>query len=196
MFLTTPDVLQVQEIGNFHFHHINIRCFDLNMMSLKDTLTFQGSKATQLLRTQHIRTVELSEGFLDNSVELKEFLDHIKFSIDVHFVLEEGILFPIFRPILQKYLEMEEPIRVIMGEHISVKRLYQAVSSPVTQEGGIDIESSDEEKTIKSGQIAKIMLQHVYKEENGLFELVDKFMPDEIKEETQSKLEQKMKILS
>jgi hypothetical protein len=36
----------------------------------------------------------------------------------------------------------------------------------------------------------------VYKEENGLFELVDKFMPDEIKEETQSKLEQKMKILS
>jgi hypothetical protein len=74
--------------------------------------------------------------------------------------------------------------------------LYQAVSSPVTQEGGIDIESSDEEKTIKSGQIAKIMLQHVYKEENGLFGLVDKFMPDEIKEETQSKLEQKMKSLS
>jgi iron-sulfur cluster repair protein YtfE (RIC family) len=165
-------------------------------MSLKDTLTFQGSKATQLLRTQHIRTVELSEGFLDNGVELKEFLDHIKFSINVHFVLEEGVLFPIFRPILQKYLEMEEPIRVIMGEHISVKRLYQAVSSPVTQEGGTDIESSDEEKTIKSGQIAKIMLQHVYKEENGLFGLVDKFMPDEIKEETQSKLEQKMKSLS
>lgn len=161
-------------------------------MSLKDILTFQGSVATDLLRKQHITTVEMSEGFLENEIDLAKYLDHINFSINVHFVLEENVLFPIFRPILQKYLEMEEPIRVIMGEHISVKRLYQAVSGPVTQEGGIDIESSNEEKTIMSGQIAKIMLQHVYKEENGLFGLVDKFMPDEKKEETKLKLEQKL----
>jgi len=161
-------------------------------MSLKDILTFQGSVATDLLRKQHITTVEMSEGFLENEIDLSKYLDHINFSINVHFVLEENVLFPIFRPILQKYLEMEEPIRVIMGEHISVKRLYQAVSGPVTQEGGIDIESSNEEKTIMSGQIAKIMLQHVYKEENGLFGLVDKFMPDEKKEETKLKLEQKL----
>ena len=48
-------------------------------MSLKDSLSFKGSIATQLLRNQHIITVEFAEGYLDNSIDIKKFLDRVDY---------------------------------------------------------------------------------------------------------------------
>jgi hypothetical protein len=82
-------------------------------VSLKDSLSFKGSVATQTIRNQHVKTVEFSEGFLENSIDTEEFLKHVNYPINVHFVLEEEILIPIFRPVLREFLEMEKPIRII-----------------------------------------------------------------------------------
>jgi iron-sulfur cluster repair protein YtfE (RIC family) len=164
-------------------------------MSLRDSLTFKGTIATQLLRDQHILTVELSEGFLNNSIDAKKFLEHVDYAIDVHFPLEDNYLIPIFRPFLRKYLEFEEPIRVISGEHATIKRERQLIYRPNITESDEEVEISPDELFGKVGVIAKTLLQHVYKEENGLFGLVDSYLPENEKKELSIKLEDNLPIL-
>lgn len=158
-------------------------------MGLSKALTFRGSIATQILRNQHSDTVGISESFLENNLPAEDFLKHVNYLINVHFVLEDQILMPIFRPILREYLEFEEPIRIITGEHVSVRRLYGSIFEPVVLETDAEIKSTPEEVAGKADQIAKILLQHIYKEENGLFGMVDRYTPDTVKSELSSKME-------
>lgn len=152
-------------------------------MSLKDSLNFKGSVATQILRDQHIRTVEFAEGFLENSVELEKFIEHVDYSIAVHFRLEDEFLIPTFRPYLRRFLEFEEPIRIISGEHITIRRSRKFLYTSTVNSADEEIEVTPEEVFGKCGTIAKTLLQHVYKEENGLFGLVDSYLPDKEKNE-------------
>ncbi len=164
-------------------------------MGLKDTLNFKGSVATQLLRDQHISTVELSEGFIENSVNMKDFLEHVDYSLTVHFPLEDNYLIPIFRPFLRKYLEFEEPIRVITGEHMTIRRKRQLIFRPGITETDEEIEVTQEELFEKCAEIARALLQHVYKEENGLFGLVDAYLPDAEKQKLSQKLRENLPVL-
>ncbi|MEM3676223.1 MAG: hemerythrin domain-containing protein, partial [Thermoplasmataceae archaeon] len=152
-------------------------------MGYRDSLSFKGSNATQLLRDQHMVTVEMSEGFLENSLGIAEFLKHVDYTVKVHFVLEDTILIPVFRPYLRQYMEFEEPIRIITGEHVSVRSVYSSISKPTTFEGEENIPLSQEEIIGKGGQIAKTMLQHIYKEENGLFGLIEQYLPQPKKDQ-------------
>ncbi|MCL5730785.1 MAG: hemerythrin domain-containing protein [Candidatus Thermoplasmatota archaeon] len=157
-------------------------------MTFRNSLSFKGSNATQLLRDQHAVTVDVSEGFLENSRDIDEFLSHVDYTIKVHFVLEDNILNPAFRPYLRQYMEFEEPIRIITGEHISVRNLYSGINKPITFEGGESIHLTQEEIIGKGGHIAKILLQHVYKEENGLFGLIEQYLPQPKKDEVAREL--------
>jgi hemerythrin-like domain-containing protein len=147
-------------------------------MSYRDSMNFKGSKATQLLRDQHYTTVGVTEDFLDNKIDITKLLKHIDYTIKVHFSLEDVILIPAFSPFLRKYMVFEEPIRIISGEHASVKSIFNGINKPRIYEGEQDITLTQEEIIGKGGQIAKIMLQHVYKEENGLFNLVEQYLPE------------------
>ena len=164
-------------------------------MSLKDSLSFKGSIATQLLRDQHIITVEFAEGYLDNSIDIKKFLEHVDYSISVHFPLEDNFLIPIFRPYLKKYLDFEEPIRVISGEHQTIRRERQLINRPSLNETDEEVEITPDELFGKCGVIARTLLQHIYKEENGLFGLVEAYLPEPEKKEVSVKLEENLPIL-
>ena len=122
------------------------------------------------------------------SILQSDFLKHIDYTIKVHFSLEDVILIPAFSPFLRKYMEFEEPIRIISGEHASVKSMFNGISKPRIYEGEQDITLTKEEIIGKGGQIAKIMLQHVYKEENGLFSLVEQYLPDPEKDKVADQL--------
>lgn len=161
-------------------------------MKYRNSLSFKGSNATQLLRDQHVVTVEISEGFLENSKDISEFLGHVDYTIKVHFVLEDSILNPVFRPYLRQYMEFEEPIRIITGEHVSVRNLYSGLKRPITFEGDENMDPTQEEIIGKGGQIAKILLQHVYKEENGLFGLIEQYMPQDKKDDVARELSSKL----
>ena len=164
-------------------------------MSLKDSLSFKGSIATQLLRDRHIITVEFAEGYLDNSIDIKKFLEHVDYSISVHFPLEDNFLIPIFRPYLKKYLDFEEPIRVISGEHQTIRRERQLIYRPNLNEADEEVQITPDELSGKCGVIARTLLQHIYKEENGLFGLVEAYLPEREKKEVSVKLEENLPIL-
>jgi hemerythrin-like domain-containing protein len=164
-------------------------------MGLRDTFAFKGSIATQLLRDQHIETVELAEGYLDNRIEIGKFLKHVDYSIGVHFPLEDEILIPVFRPYLRKYLAFEEPIRVITGEHLTIRRERQLMNRPNITEADVEIEITPEEIYAKCGSIARTLLQHVFKEENGLFGLIDTYLPEEEKRQVSSRLRENLPLL-
>ena len=159
-------------------------------MSLMDNLKFKGSDATQMLRNQHKITVGISEGFIANEVKLEDFVGHVDYTISVHFRLEEEILIPVLSPLLRQYLEFEEPIRIIRGEHVSIKSLYNTLYRSISFEAE-DTAATSEEVLNKSGLIAKTLLQHIFKEENGLFGMADLYIPEQQKEKIQSDLERK-----
>jgi hemerythrin-like domain-containing protein len=147
------------------------------------------------LRDQHVATVDVAEAFLSGSMEYKFFLDKVKYSLDVHFVLEDEVLIPTFRPILRKFLEFEEPPRIIVGEHNSIRSSYRSVANPVVFETDEAIRSTEEEIIGKCGTMAKTLLQHVYKEENGLFSLIEQYMPDDLKDDVSQKIKEKLPVL-
>ena len=163
-------------------------------MSLKDTLSFRGSDATQLLRDQHVVTVEISEAFLANGADISQILTHVDYTIEVHFRLEDEILLPALTPYLQRYLEFLEPIRIITGEHMSIRSLYRSLSSVKSFETE-DPVATEEEVHAGSEKLAKIMLQHIFKEENGLFPMADSYIPDKERNQIQISMQQKLESL-
>ncbi|GEM_PF-1202699 len=163
-------------------------------MKFSKNLKFEGSVATQILRDQHRNTVNLCEAFMENNITLEALLDHVDYSINVHFVLEDTILIPTFAPYLSEFLGFDDPIRVVSGEHVSIKRMYATLLNPVTFEEADEL-NTEQEKHEKAAMIARTMLQHVFREENGLFELVERYMPDKVKGETALALIERKKSL-
>ncbi|MEM0155649.1 MAG: hemerythrin domain-containing protein [Thermoplasmataceae archaeon] len=164
-------------------------------MGLGDSLGFKGSIATQLLRDQHAETVRLAEGFIGNEVKVTDFLGHVDYSIMVHFPLEDNFLIPVFRPFLKKYLDFEEPIRVITGEHMIIRKERQDLIGRGANEYDEALELTADQIAGKSLLIAKTLLQHVFKEENGLFQLVDSYLPDHEKQDLSKKLKEQLPLL-
>jgi len=163
-------------------------------MKFSKNLKFEGSGATQILRDQHRDTVSLCEAFMASKITLRELLDHVDYSISVHFVLEDTILIPAFAPYLSEFLGFDDPIRVVSGEHVSIKRMYEMLLRPVTFEETDGI-NTEREKREKATLITRTLLQHVFREENGLFELVERYMPDRDKKETALALAEEKKSL-
>lgn len=143
-------------------------------MSLIDDLNFKGSIAAQLLRDQHKNTVIICEDFLKNKIGSEDFIDHINFLLNIHFKIEEDILYPPFKPILEKNLPYMEPLKMVLAEHKGVKNLLNKYYT---------IKDHDYLK-----DIAELLLQHVYKEENGIFHQIDLYMPDDLKKEVYEKI--------
>ena len=54
-----------------------------------------------------------------------------------------------------------------------------------------DTAATSEEVLNRSGLIAKTLLQHIFKEENGLFGMADLYIPEQQREKIQSDLERK-----
>ncbi len=50
-------------------------------MGLRDTMSFKGSEATQMLRNQHTVTVDICEAFLANAIEIDQILRHVDYTI-------------------------------------------------------------------------------------------------------------------
>lgn len=164
-------------------------------MGLGETLGFKGSIATQMLRDQHVETVRLAEGFIGNEVTVSDFLSHVDYSIAVHFPLEDNFLIPIFRPYLRKYLDFEEPIRVITGEHMVIRKERQDLMGKRANEYDEVPNLTADQVAGKSMLIARTLLQHVFKEENGLFQLVDAYLPEQEKQNLSKKLREELPVL-
>ncbi len=144
-------------------------------MSLKESIDFKGSIATQSLRNQHIETVDIAEGYLAGKVSETDFVAHINSLLSFHFKIEEDILYPAFKPYLEKYLPYMEPIKMVLAEHNGIRNLLKKANDQI-----------DRIQNLHS--IAELLLQHVYKEENGVFKQIDQYMPDSVKEEVEMKI--------
>ncbi len=144
-------------------------------MSILNDLKFEGSNATQLLRNQHKNTVKICEDFLNKKFSKEDFIQHIYFLLNVHFKIEEEILYPPFKPILEKNLPYMEPLKMVLAEHKGVNNLFNKYNT-------INIEHD----YLKD--IAELLLQHVYKEENGIFHQIDLLMPENLKNEISEKI--------
>ncbi len=144
-------------------------------MGMLEDLNFKGSSVTQALRDQHKNTVMICENFLNGKIDKNEILKHIEFLLNIHFKIEEDILYPSFLPILQKYLPYMEPFKMVIAEHRGVSNLLNKYR---TINDGHDYLSD----------IANLLLQHIYKEENGIFNQIDQLMPENIKKEICEKI--------
>lgn len=149
-------------------------------MSLKESIEFKGSIATQALRTQHIATVDIAEGYLAGIVSEPDFIAHVNSLLTHHFKIEEDILYPRFKPYLEKYLPYLEPIKMVLAEHNGIRNMMRKAD-----------EGIDRAQNLHS--IAELLLQHVYKEENGVFKQVDQYLPDSVKEEVASRISEFIK---
>ncbi|MEM4058164.1 MAG: hemerythrin domain-containing protein [Thermoplasmata archaeon] len=148
-------------------------------MSLKENIDFKGSIATQSLRNQHIETVDIAEGYLAGKVSETDFVAHINSLLSYHFRIEEEILYPAFKPYLEKYLPYMEPIKMVLAEHNGIRNLLKKANEGI-------------ERTQNLHSIAELLLQHVYKEENGVFKQIDQYMPDSVKEKIEKKISEFM----
>ncbi|MVT13552.1 MAG: hypothetical protein GPW16_04645 [Euryarchaeota archaeon] len=128
---------------------------------------FKGSLATQPLRDEHKKTYEILNGFNNGKVKDEEFIFHIEFLLEHHFKIEEEILFPEFEPYLKEYLPFMEPIKMVLAEHNGVRNLFRKFK-----------EFKERKYLI---EISNLLSQHIYKEENGLFQQIDKFLPEDKK---------------
>jgi len=144
------------------------------MVNLSSVLKFEGSIVTRPLREQHRTTVKIVEEYLDSN-KLDELIKHFGFLIDVHFKIEEEILFPVFTPILKQYLPNTEPIRLLLGDHRAIKHIIAYVLDKQ------DIEANSKE-------LSMLLLNHIFREENGIFNLIDLYMPEDIKKQTYEKI--------
>ena len=144
-------------------------------MGLLDNLDFKGSMATQIIRDQHIKTVKITEEFLNGNVIKEDFIDHIKFLFETHFKIEEEILYPPFKPILEKYLPYAEPLKMVLAEHKAVKNLLNKYETLKDYHNYLE-------------DIAELLLQHVYKEENGILKQIDLLMSENMKIEINEKI--------
>ncbi|MGC8663925.1 MAG: hemerythrin domain-containing protein [Thermoplasmata archaeon] len=144
-------------------------------MGLLDELKFKGSIATQLIRDQHINTVKTCEKFLNDNLNKKEFVEHIYFLLSIHFKIKEEILYPPFKQILEKYLPYAEPLKMVLAEHKGVKNLLYKFEN-----------INDGHDYLKD--ISELLLQDVYKEENGILNQIDLLMPEDMKKEVSEKI--------
>jgi len=144
------------------------------MVNLSSVLKFEGSIVTKPLREQHRTTVKVVEEYLDSN-KLDELIKHFGFLIDVHFKIEEEILFPVFTPILKQYLPNIQPIRLLLGDHRAIKHIIAYVLDKQ------DIEANSKE-------LSMLLLNHIFREENGIFNLIDLYMPEDIKKQTYEKI--------
>lgn len=145
-------------------------------MGYRDVLDFRGSAGTQFLRDQHVTTVDFCEAYLSNSIPVEKYLEHVNYCITVHFPIEDNILFRDLRPLLRKYLEFEEPLLVIAGEHRSIEKQYRAILSPAVTESDEELELTPEEVSGLSEKMARVLLQHIFREETGVFEIADRLI--------------------
>jgi iron-sulfur cluster repair protein YtfE (RIC family) len=144
------------------------------MVKLSSVLKFEGSIVTNPLREQHRATVKIVEEYLDSN-KLDEFVSHFGFLIDVHFKIEEEILFPTFTPILKQYLPNTEPIRLLLGDHRAIKHIIAYILDKQNIEAN-------------SKELSMLLLNHIFREENGIFNLIDLYMLEDIKKQTYEKI--------
>jgi len=69
---------------------------------------------------------------------------------------------------------------MVLAEHNGVRNLYRKIKE------GIDVENN-------AKTLAELSLQHVYREEDGVFNQVDKFVPDEEKLKISDQIDQFLK---
>ncbi|MGC8580894.1 MAG: hemerythrin domain-containing protein [Thermoplasmata archaeon] len=144
------------------------------MVSLSSVLKFEGSIVTKPLREQHKVTVKIVEDYLDEN-KFDGFVSHFAFLLDTHFRIEEEILFPTFIPILKQYLPNTEPIRLLLGDHRAIKHMIAYISEKQNVEAN-------------SKELSMLLLNHIFREENGIFNLIDTYMPEDIKKQTHEKI--------
>ncbi len=147
-------------------------------MTLLDILKFKGGFVTQPLREQHRETVIIIYDFIDAETPYDEYIANLTHILNKHFVIEEEILFPAFKPILDNFMANEEPIRLLTGEHRAIKHIFEYLVKSKT------IDTKDD--NIK--KIDDLLLHHIFKEENGIFNMIDNYMPDDIKKEVSDKI--------
>lgn len=152
---------------NWIINFFNTKLLEINMDS--NISNFSGSIATQLLREEHRNTYNILIEYENGKINDEKFIEHIDFLLSHHFPIEEKILFPAFEPFLKIYLPYIEPIKMVLAEHNGVRNLFRKYN---------ESKNNDFLKQIKD-----LLLQHIYREENGLFKQIDTFLPEDKKEE-------------
>ncbi|MGC8693976.1 MAG: hypothetical protein ACP5RY_07030, partial [Thermoplasmata archaeon] len=77
--------------------------------------------------------------------------------------------------ILKKNLPYMEPLKMVLAEHKGVNNLFNKYNT-----------INEEHDYLKD--IAELLLQHIYKEENGIFHQIDLLMPENLKNEISEKI--------
>ncbi|MGC8636320.1 MAG: hemerythrin domain-containing protein [Thermoprotei archaeon] len=103
--------------------------------------------------------------------------------VDKHFAAEERAFFPVFEPVLKRYLPNEEPIRMLKLEHMAISKAVEEVRTYASQ--------ADVQKVVSRGEyLISALKQHIFREENGVFPMAEKYMSDEEKECVQKKIDE------
>ncbi|MFP3220070.1 MAG: hemerythrin domain-containing protein [Candidatus Marsarchaeota archaeon] len=101
--------------------------------------------------------------------------------VDKHFKAEEEGFFPVFEPVLKRYLPKEEPLRMLKLEHLAAAKAVEEMRSCMAR--------ADVEKAAESGEyLVDLLKQHIFREENGVFAMADKYMTDDEKRVVEEKL--------
>lgn len=161
--------------------------------SLRDRLEFMGSSATQLLRDQHLQSVDNSEALIANALDSRSFIEHVGFILAVHIPLEDDILIPAFMPYLKECMGDLAPMTVITDEHQGLRTRYEGALHLL---GNRKAETDAmEELSKRCGKMAEGILGHIYKEEKDLFGLVEQYLPESVKKDVSSKISSRSAML-
>jgi len=131
-------------------------------------LPFKGTVLTQDLRNDHKETASICNLFLHNDFDIEEFVEHISYMMDYHFKIEETILFNESKYYMEMVPKYNEMVTLIKNDHENIKRHLEKYRKTKNREFLKDL--------------ANIFLNHIYREETGIFNLLDENVPDEAKE--------------
>ena len=137
------------------------------MSTIKEFLTTDHSRCDEIFASME----EAASDSLESAVEIcKEFMD----ATEHHFQMEERVMFLEFET---KTGMTQGPTQMMRHEHVQMRNL-------ITQMGEA-IDAGNKDKFFSLSETLMILLQqHNMKEEQMLYAMCDRVLPEEIKQET------------
>ncbi len=131
-------------------------------------LPFKGTILTQDLRNDHREIANICNLFIHGNFDVDEFIDQMNYMINYHFKIEENILFNESKNYLDDVPKYNEMVLLLKNEHENIKKYLEKYKKYKNKEFLKDM--------------ANVLLNHIYKEENGIYNILDEHVPDDAKE--------------
>lgn len=141
-------------------------------------------KATMLLKRDHAEAESLFQQFekAGDDTRRAECFERIRNHLEVHAQIEEEI----FYPSCQKFPDLKDKVREALSEHRMVRQLCAEIAR---------LDPSDDDYADKVQTLHDNVAHHVEEEENEVFPLAKKHLPDDRLEDIGKQLEERKTTL-